>query len=187
MTMTISELNNYAAYQNNTPITSPSQLPSTFSFEKGSEEPVFFWGGATLQDAISHYPDHSSHFEQIHTLGEHLLSFGGTRACMSPNEERVDAILSRGQIWLGEDAEFFKGMPSSCHDNCMAFYMHHYASAISGIYLATGYALSDDGLWRQHSWNLHVKEDGSTRIIESTVERLCYFGFVLTHEEILEF
>ena len=37
--------------------------------------------------------------------------------------------------------------------------------------IGTGYALSGDGLWRQHSWGL--RREG---ILETTVERAKYFG-----------
>lgn len=43
--------------------------------------------------------------------------------------------------------------------------------------IATGYALSGDGLWRQHSWG--VLRDG---IFETTETRLKYFGIVLQGE-----
>jgi hypothetical protein len=45
-----------------------------------------------------------------------------------------------------------------------------------GIRIAFGYALAPDGLWRQHSWGVDA-EDG--RIVETTVRRVCYYGFVL--------
>lgn len=41
--------------------------------------------------------------------------------------------------------------------------------------IGTGYALSDDGLWRQHSWGLEA--DGV--VVETTFERRSYVGIVL--------
>jgi hypothetical protein len=38
------------------------------------------------------------------------------------------------------------------------------------------YALSQDGLWRQHSWNYNSDED---LVIETTQERIAYYGTVL--------
>lgn len=52
--------------------------------------------------------------------------------------------------------------------------------------IATGYALSDDGCWRQHSWvvqPLTVKY----RIWETTEPRIAYFGFIMTDEECEDF
>ena len=48
--------------------------------------------------------------------------------------------------------------------------------------LVTGYALSDDGLWRQHSW---VMDDQV--IYETTVKRTQYYGFVLDPAEAVRF
>jgi hypothetical protein len=42
------------------------------------------------------------------------------------------------------------------------------------VAVATGYALSDDGLWRQHSWGM--RRDA---IIETTEARVLYFGFLM--------
>jgi hypothetical protein len=49
-----------------------------------------------------------------------------------------------------------------------------WTSQASGfVVIATGYALSDDGLWRQHSWD--VLRDG---ILETTKARQKYFGIL---------
>ena len=52
--------------------------------------------------------------------------------------------------------------------------------------IATGYALSADGCWRQHSW---VVQPLTTkyRIWETTEKRIAYFGFILNDEECEEF
>ncbi|HEX7958941.1 MAG TPA: hypothetical protein VF493_03430, partial [Terriglobales bacterium] len=42
------------------------------------------------------------------------------------------------------------------------------------VAIATGYALSEYGLWRQHSWG--ILRDG---VLETTKTRLKYFGIVL--------
>src|SRR5258708_7764341 len=46
--------------------------------------------------------------------------------------------------------------------------------------VVNGYALSKDGLWRQHSW-LVTPEGG---LVETTVRRAAYFGAVLAPEEV---
>jgi len=63
---------------------------------------------------------------------------------------------------------------SSCHQN-VAFLWTKRKFGIVGI--ATGYALTDDGLWRQHSWG--ILRDG---VLETTEARLKYFGIVLQGE-----
>jgi hypothetical protein len=43
--------------------------------------------------------------------------------------------------------------------------------------IVTGYALSDDGLWRRHTWALEGE-----RVIETTEPRVLYFGVRLEKE-----
>lgn len=86
--------------------------------------------------------------------------------------------MSRGQFFLGKGAKLKKGEPCHCHSN--AAYM--WEANKGRCQIATGYALSDDGLWRQHSWivqPLKVKY----RVWETTVKRVAYFGTILTDEE----
>jgi hypothetical protein len=69
---------------------------------------------------------------------------------------------------------------SACHANVsLVFVMSEGA-----IRIATGYALSPDGLWRQHSWGV---DSESSRVVETTVRRVCYYGFALNDAEILDF
>lgn len=57
---------------------------------------------------------------------------------------------------------------SGCHENIVAIIKKH------PKYVAwTGLALSDDGIWRIHSW----VTDEHMRIIETTTPRIKYFGF----------
>ena len=51
---------------------------------------------------------------------------------------------------------------------------------------ATGYALSADGMWRQHSWLIHRKPR-SNRVVETTEPRILYFGFAMTLEHCEKF
>lgn len=63
---------------------------------------------------------------------------------------------------------------SSCHQNVASVWT---ARKFGIVGIATGYALSDDGLWRQHSWG--ILRDG---VLETTTTRLKYFGIVLQGE-----
>ncbi|MDR3674477.1 MAG: hypothetical protein P4N24_03235 [Acidobacteriota bacterium] len=60
---------------------------------------------------------------------------------------------------------------SLCHENVAAVWK---ARRFEIIAIATGYALSDDGLWRRHSWG--ILRNG---VLETTEARLQYFGIVL--------
>jgi hypothetical protein len=76
-------------------------------------------------------------------------------------------------------ADLWEMAPSMCHGNALGLWL----ASGGGVRVATGYALSDDGLWRQHSWAL---VDG--RLVETTpCPRLRYFGFELSHAEAEEF
>lgn len=55
------------------------------------------------------------------------------------------------------------------------------------IVLATGYGLSGDGLWRPHSWLIEPQNDGPARIVETTVGRLAYFGYVMDLPQSVDF
>ncbi len=58
--------------------------------------------------------------------------------------------------------------PCACHRNVSRLWRRK-RSGLIGI--GTGYALSSDGLWRQHSWGM-----GRLGIVETTEARMKYFG-----------
>jgi hypothetical protein len=60
-----------------------------------------------------------------------------------------------------------------------------YVRSRGAVRIASGYALTGDGLWRQHSWGVDAA-DG--RVIETTVRRVRYYGVILgDDDESLEF
>jgi hypothetical protein len=61
---------------------------------------------------------------------------------------------------------------SACHKN-VAHLWGRKRWRLTGI--GTGYALNDDGLWRQQSWG--IRRSG---ILETTQVRLVYFGIILS-------
>jgi hypothetical protein len=61
------------------------------------------------------------------------------------------------------------GEVSDCHRNAAGLWVLGDCPAIG-----TGYALSEDGLWREHSWG--IRDDGT--VIETTVQRTAYFGVI---------
>lgn len=113
-----------------------------------------------------------------------LLSFGGYEACVPYRDEDVQSILERGQLWYGDHMTLMKGTPSQCHRNSCNLWAQNCAD--NEVAIATGYALTNDGMWRQHSWLLHRKSR-SVRVIETTTKRIAYFGFVMTDEEAEQF
>jgi hypothetical protein len=58
----------------------------------------------------------------------------------------------------------------------------YYLSVRGTANIATGYGLSEDGLWRQHSWLWNGK-----KVLETTVPRTIYFGVMLNDVEAARF
>jgi hypothetical protein len=108
-------------------------------------------------------------------LRTRLLDIGGQEVVFFGTEFDLDALLARGRDFSGErvEARVILG-PSMCHHSASLDWL----ASRGRVEIATGYALSDDGLWRQHSWGL---QEG--RVIESTASRVGYLGFVLADEE----
>lgn len=107
-----------------------------------------------------------------------LVGIGGWVALIPPIEPDSTILVShRAQIWDGKRASLWGGIPCECHRNAAWLYKHE------GLKIVTGYAMSDDGIWRQHSWAL----ESHRRLIETTVGRVVYYGYVLTQEEAKEF
>lgn len=80
------------------------------------------------------------------------------------------------------------GKPSQCHRNSCELWMNNRKQF--QVNIATGYALSSDGLWRQHTWLIHryqTRTQSRMRLIETTEKRLGYFGFEMTAEEAMAF
>lgn len=105
-----------------------------------------------------------------------ILAFGGEEVCMPIFEEDYQRIKDRGIFLYGNKAEFVKGNPSQCHANSAEIWYENQER----FGLMTGYALSSDGMWRQHSWCVII-DNGI--VLESTEPRVGYFGFLMTNEE----
>lgn len=159
-------------------ITSKETLDNVYIYsenkDKGYRE-SFIW------DKEKH--SQKQYSDEIMALVNHLLTFGGSSVCI-PNgqEEDLNNILKYGQFWFGKSAKMMKGRPSQCHQNSCLLWDNN--KDISRI--CTGYALSEDGIWRQHSWVVQCKPN-SNLIIETTVKRVAYFGFAMNEEQSEEF
>jgi hypothetical protein len=100
-----------------------------------------------------------------------LLRLGGIFIVAPPKPDAdIPALLDSGFVMTGT-AKLKRGKASMCHQNVAASWN---ARKFGMIGIATGYALSEDGLWRQHSWGL--LRDG---ILETTERRVKYFGILL--------
>jgi hypothetical protein len=91
-----------------------------------------------------------------------------THIVASPdNDHFYKYFISQSKFYLANNVELIKMKQSSCHENCEKLFME--GKIDSCVF---GYALSNDGLFRVHSWGL---KDG--KIIETTEKRLLYFGY----------
>lgn len=117
------------------------------------------------------------------TLFVRLLELGGWTALVPFNEPDFSRILMRGQLWYGTDVRRVRGRPHGCHENSALLWRKRRRE----LRLVTGYALSDDGMWRQHSWCIRPMPSGSWRVVETTTSRVGYYGFVLIDTEADEF
>jgi hypothetical protein len=113
-------------------------------------------------------------------LRKKILSHGGDEVVLDPRgpEPHLNELLGRGVLQDGHGAKQVKGEPCHCHGNSALVWSRKKEKRT----ICTGYALSDDGLWRCHSW---VLEAG--RILETTTGREAYFGFSLTIMEAVMF
>lgn len=104
-----------------------------------------------------------------------LLKLGGDFVVAPPKPDAdVTALLECGFL-IGGKIVLKEMARSACHQNVSALWR---ARKFGLVGIATGFALSDDGLWRQHSWG--ILRDG---ILETTQARLKYFGILLQGEK----
>lgn len=134
-----------------------------------------FWFQDTIDEMKAMHPKMD---DRLVDLRKHLLNFAGEATCLPAYEEDIDDILKYGQFWVGNNIKIMKGLPSQCHYNSSRLWEKNKKDCR----ICTGYALSDDGMWRQHSWVIWMKPR-SNQIIETTVPRIVYFGYVMTSEQ----
>lgn len=149
--------------------------------EAGTSLPTFLAGSCSR-----HSEKEYRQFQQLHQV---LLAVGGTETCFPAFEEDMEKILERG-YYRSKSSRLLQGTPSRCHANVAELWENNHRD--KDVTICTGYALSSDGMWRQHSWLLHRYIGGSTRqhreqVVETTVKRLAYYGFELTDAEAQEF
>lgn len=112
--------------------------------------------------------------EELKPLEEKLLSIGGEK--IVPKEEiHLTELLNDGSVINNKKCKKIEGgIPSQCHENSAIIYEEN--SNITAI--GTGWALSDDRLWRQHSWAMQ-----NDTIIETTIKRKIYYGILLSDKK----
>ncbi len=122
----------------------------------------------------------SEYARKWRVLEERLLSFGGKRLVKAGHEPDLASILAWGELIDGSNAAFIKGEKNKCHSNA-GFLFEQFPEDTR---VMTGYALSKDGLWRQHSWTVDTDDNSIT---ETTEMREKYYGFRMTKQESQKF
>ncbi len=105
------------------------------------------------------------------TLEKRIVEHGGEAVVVPPWPcDALPMLLDGGDVMSGP-IQLQMGQRSACHDNVNKRWAQGRIHAIG-----TGFGLSDDGLWREHSWG--VRKNGT--IVETTEERIAYYGVKLT-------
>jgi len=97
-------------------------------------------------------------------------------------EPDLEALLASAEVVGAVAQRFEPGETNRCHANASKLWLLAFLDD-EDCGIGTGYALSGDGLWRQHSW--FVDRNGS--IVETTVRRDSYAGIVLYERDALAF
>ena len=119
---------------------------------------------------------------EILELREKLLEIDGEELVAIPPKLGLDPFVPF-LTELGEVMEYpvklRKMEASQCHDNVERLVKDKKPSV-----MGRGYGLSDNGLWRNHSWGLKQTR-GRLAIVETTVSREIYFGVLLPREALM--
>lgn len=112
-------------------------------------------------------------------LREVLMRHGGLMLVAPQTyDPDLDALLVYGRLLDASTTKLVLGRESDCHGNVSRLWRKR----PEAIVIVVGYALSDDGLWRQHTWGAEAGY-----VIETTEPRLAYFGVPLSSEHAARF
>lgn len=133
--------------------------------------------------AVNYTGTLDAHKRAMFKLRDKLLEIGGCEVVLPENEPDFTNIMAHGQLWDNIATRKVRGAVSRCHANAAALWADKNGSYKDGqaVIICTGYALSDDGFWRQHSWVMYARPRTNV-LYETTVPRLAYFGFGLTFD-----
>jgi hypothetical protein len=109
----------------------------------------------------------------LEILMKRLLRVGGLHLVAPTTlDAGLPLLIESGFVMAGPIMQ--RAMTKSrCHRNVAEMWA---AKRHELIGIGTGYSLSDDGLWREHSWGLR-----RAGLLETTVVRVKYFGVMLQH------
>jgi hypothetical protein len=112
----------------------------------------------------------------LKALHDRLLELGGSVPVIwnpghTTEENFMHLLLMLGRVSSGRGARLRVMARNGCHANAEAL-----AKRYPRKYQAeTGFALSDDGCWREHSWAFDTTKN---QIVETTELRKRYYGII---------
>jgi hypothetical protein len=112
---------------------------------------------------------------EVRRLCSHLLRSGGERVVVPFEDvEFCEILVDIGKVISYKKLQTKHGEERECHRNSASLWL----SNKTKYNIATGFGLSDDGIWRRHSWIITF----GGNLIETTIAREVYFGMVLNDE-----
>ncbi len=114
----------------------------------------------------------STAYKELQEVETYLLALGGRELVYMPLIIPVFYLRLHGHTFENYPVKIITGKPTYCHDNVIAKWKKNKKRYT----MVTGYGLSNDGLWRQHSWLIDTK---NTILLETTVARILYYGVLL--------
>lgn len=111
--------------------------------------------------------------DYIDLLKNKLLKIGGKKFQKEDflrkefSQKEAFFLIKRGKLKDGKSAKVIQMETHGCHENVIQLTRKN--PSITGW---LGLALSDDGIWRVHSW----ASDKKGRLIETTEPRIKYYG-----------
>jgi hypothetical protein len=108
-----------------------------------------------------------------------LLDIGGRFVILPVCEPDAGKIIARGELIYGRPI-MKRGEPCRCHANAAHLWDERAVLKGGDLELMTGYGLSRDGIWRQHSWCWWPRKK---KVVETTEARIAYYGFRLSEPE----
>lgn len=103
-------------------------------------------------------------------LKKKLLAIGGQAVVFLGEIPNYDLLLEKAKLFVG-NRKFVKirrGSPNACFNN-----VEELAKQSPELQSYEGFSLSEDGVWRSHSW---LYDYSTLTLIETTVPRLAYYG-----------
>jgi hypothetical protein len=109
---------------------------------------------------------------EVRKLCAHLLNMGGERVVIPFVELGLcELLIDSGKVFSYKKLQIKKGEVRECHSNSATLWL----ASRTKYKIATGYGLSDDDIWRRHSWIMSTDNN----LIETTIAHDIYFGIIL--------